>query len=540
MELKNQSVKQHDFSMIPKSAVPRSSFRMMKGHKTTFQSGQLIPIFCEEILPGDTWNLRMDMVMRMPPLISPIMDNLWVDTQFWYCPNRLVWDNWVKFQGEQANPGDSTNYVVPKITSPNDGYPIVSIYDYFGLPCAGQITAGLNITHSALPLRMYNLIYKEWYRDQNLQLSPAINKGDGPDLNTDYQLLNRGKRHDYFTSCLPFVQKGPTVNIPLGTTAPIRSTGTGIAFDNPSFGRTGTALLLTSGTNTPTWSNSTASPSGGANFGAAGLLVPSLQVDLSAAAGAAINTMRLAVQTQRMYELDARSGTRYVEALQARFGVRSPDARLQRPEYLGGGSTRIRTEAIPQTSGTGATGTTTAAGNLSATAHGQQTTGFTQSFVEHGYVIGLMSVRADITYQQGMRRHWSRNTRADFYEPVFAHLGEQAVLNKEIYATGNSTTDNQVFGYQERWGEYRYTPSEITGLFRSTSPGTLDFWHQAQRFTSTPALGNSFITEQPPVARMLAAGTNANNAQFLADIIFDIKAARPMPLYSVPGNMDRL
>lgn len=537
MQLKNQSVSQKDFAMIPRADIPRSSFRMQKSLKTTFNGGSLVPIFCEEILPGDTWNMNMDLVMRMPALISPIMDSWWAETQFWFVPNRIVWNNWVKFQGEQEAPGDSTAYTIPQIVSPAGGYNSGTLYDYFGLPTVGQVTPGQTVSHSALPIRAYAEIWNEWYRDQNLQVPFSTIKGDGPDPSTTYLLENRGKRHDYFTSCLPFVQKGPTVNIPLGTTAPIRSTGTGIAFDNPSFGRTGTALLLTTGVNTPTWSNTTASPSGAANFGAAGLLVPSLTVDLSTAAGAAVNTMRQAVQVQRLLERDARSGTRYTEALQARFGVRSPDARLQRPEYLGGGSVRITTTAIPQTSATNITGGTTPTANLAATAHGQKSTGWTQSFVEHGYIIGVISVRSDINYQQGLRRHWSRLTRYDFYEPVFQALGEQAVLNKEIYVTGTAT-DTAVFGYQERWAEYRYTPGEITGLFRSTATGTLDYWHQAQRFAALPTLNNAFISDAPPVRRALAGGATTNNAEFFADIMFSIKAARPMPLYSVPGQMD--
>lgn len=529
----NKSASAHDFAMVPRADIPRSKFSMQKTLKTTFDSGYLVPIMCEEVLPGDTFNTKVTMFGRLSTPIFPVMDNLHLDSFFFFVPNRLVWTNWVKFMGQQDNPADSISYSIPQQVSPAGGYAVGSLQDYFGLPTVGQVGAGLTVSHSALPTRAYNLIYNQWFRDQNLQNSVTVNTGDGPDASasTNYTLLRRGKRHDYFTSALPWPQKGGTaVSIPLGTTAPIVSTG--------NLQIQGTI----SGTVSPI-NNATAIPSlyagAGGTLNEAVKYYSGLQADLSTATAATINQLRQSFQIQKLLERDARGGTRYTEIIRSHFGVASPDARLQRPEYLGGGSTNINISPIAQNSATGLSGSTTPIGNLAAfgTFLGKDH-GFTQSFVEHGYVIGLISVRADLTYQQGLRRHWSRSTRYDYYFPAFATLGEQSILNKEIYVTGNTTQDNQVFGYQERWAEYRYNPSEITGLFRSTSSGTIDPWHYAQKFTSLPTLNTTFIQDTPPLARNLAVGASANGQQLLLDAFFHTTAARPMPMYSVPGLID--
>jgi hypothetical protein len=432
--------------------------------------------------------------------------------------------------GEQANPSDSISYVVPQITSSAGGYAVGSIFDHFGLPTAGQITGSNTVTHNALPLRAYNLIYNEWFRDENLQNSVVVNTGDSGDDVSDYSLLRRGKRKDYFTGALPWPQKGDSVSLPLGTTAPVISTGTGI----PTFKVGGSNYNIGGATgNSGVFWNSTLTTGGPASWNDTKLVA-----DLSTATAATINQLRQSFQIQKLLERDARGGTRYTELLRAHFGVTPQDYRLQRPEYIGGGSTYVNVNPIAQTSATSISGGATPLGNLAAMgtalASGH---GFTYHAQEHGYIIGLVNVRADLTYQQGLPKMWSRETRYDFYFPVFAHLGEQAILNKEIYVTGTST-DDDVFGYQERWAEYRYKPSQITGLFKSTSAGTIDPWHYAQKFTSLPTLNSTFIQETPPIDRTTAVGSAANGQQFLMDAFFDCKMARPMPMYSVPGLID--
>lgn len=533
--MKLPSNMKHTFSEVPEAEIQRSAFDRSMTHKTMFNSGYLIPFWTEEVLPGDTFNVDLTAFVRMPSALNvPVMDNLHFDTFFFFVPNRLVWTNFVKFMGEQDNPADSVSYTVPIMTAHAPA--AESLSDYFGIPISGATTplgAGGTISHISLYHRAYNLIWNTWFRDENLQNSVTVDKGDGPDSIANYVLLKRGKRHDYFTSALPWTQKGTAVTASISGSAPIthvtglptiktivRKVSDDTAYDSTDLqGYTG-GILVDGGVTEVYLQPGT------------GRLV----ADLAAAGGLSINALRLAFQTQKMLERDARGGTRYTELVKSHFGVSSPDARLQRPEFLGGRSTPIQISTVPQTSAT--SGQPTPIGKLAAFALGTNTRdGFTKSFTEHGMIIGLCMVRADLTYQQGLDRKFSRSTRLDYYFPALSHLGEQSILNKEIYAQGSvdPTTDAAAFGYQERYAEYRYAKSLITGKLRSNYSTPLDIWHLSQKFTALPTLSTTFIQETPPVSRIIAV---TSEPEFVMDTFIKCRAVRPMPTYSVPGMMD--
>lgn len=542
---RNKSVSTHQFSLSPRADIPRSKFLREWSHKTAFNSGYLIPIMVDEVLPGDSFNIDPTIFARLATPIVPTMDNLHLDTFFFFVPNRLLWTHWEDFIGggiasPDAWDGTAPDYVIPTVPSEGGGFTVGSVFDYMGCPVAGQTTPSTGVvTVNALPLRAYNRIFNEWFRDGNIQDKVIDNVDDGPDAVADYPLLRRNKRHDYFTSCLPSPQRGDAVLLPLGDSAPIVNldNSTTIWQAGPTSAVVGTLETKASTDPSDVQFNVSGTPfTGTFRLKESSGVLTQYAVDLSEATAATINAMREAFQVQRLLERDARGGGRYIEQLFSHFGVRPPDFRLQRPEYIGGGSQMVSINPVAQTAISG----TTPQGNLSAIGSVlARPGGIHYSATEHGYVIGLAMVRADLTYQQGLRKMWSRSTRFDFYFPVFAHLGEQAVLRKEIYSIGdNGTSDNVVFGYQERWAEYRYFPSQITGLLRSTSANSIDQWHYAQEFSSAPVLNDEFIRESPPLARTLAVTDPNYGAQIIADMFFRQVVTRPMPMYSVPGLID--
>ena len=538
---------QHSFATIPNINLGRSKFDRSYTVKDTFDFDYLVPFYLDEIIPGDTFNVNVNVFARLATQLVPIMDNMYVDFFFFFVPNRIIFSNWEKLNGAQDNPGDSTDIILPVLTTTGQQFEVGTIYDKYGLPT--DVTA-VTIKNS-LPLRCYNKIWNDWFRDENLQDKVIENIDNGPDAMADYTLLKRGRQKDYFAGALPFLQKAVAVELPLGTSAPILMdssinivsnqavpTLSGAAGSNQKFvtktafsDAVGTINGVAAGNNQDMWwGNET-----GTVLTQAQIDAQNLRADLSDATAATINSLRQAFQMQSLFELDARGGTRYVEILKAHFGVTSPDFRLQRPEYLGGGESRINVHPVAQTSPTSGGDPQAQLAAFATTSATGSKIGFTKSFVEHGYVLGLACARADITYQQGLNRMWNRSTRYDFFWPKLQELGEQSILNKEIYAQGTAD-DELVFGYQERYAEYKYRPSEIRGEFRSTYATSLDYWHMAEEFSALPLLNDDFIVQNTPVDRAIAVPTEPH---LLFDAWIQQKCARPMMTYSVPASLGR-
>lgn len=542
---KRPLVEQERAAIIQTPTVPRSKFTGTWTRKTAFRSGQLVPILVDEILPGDHMTYDVTAYIRMATPLFPIFDNQTVSTFFFFVPARLVWQNWVRMMGEQDSPSDSINYSVPVVVLDNTHITANSIFDHMGLP--NQIAAGESISVNVLPFRAYNLIYNEWFRDENIQTAATEHTDNGPDLAADYVLIRRGKAHDYFTSALPWPQKFTAPNIPLLGTAPI----TGLGQVGTTAGTGAGSFIQTGNTTSSVYTHTlraelpwTAGVSAGdpirmgqvETSPGSGQWVPDVYADLTQATGVAINQLRQAFMIQSLLERDARGGTRYTELIRSHFSVINPDFRLQRPEYIGGGTTPLNITPIAQTAPT--TGVTVGALGAAATAAGRHHASYAAT--EHGYILGLINVRTELSYQQGLHKMWTRQTRYDFYFPVLAQMGEQAILRQEIYTTGVDTDDSTVFGYQARWEEYRTRYSEVTGYMRSTfTPGTLDAWHLAQNFSSPPTLSDTFIVDNPPMARVLAAGSTADNQQYLGDILYRRTAVRPIPTFGTPANLGR-
>ena len=522
----------HEFGRVPGIDIPRSTFNRSHRHLTTIDADYLYPVLVDDIVPGDSFNVKAHLFGRLATPLFPIMDNIYMDIFFFFVPYRLVWDNWEKFCGAQDDPADSISFTIPAqssgttvdVRSGLDG----GLRTYMGLPPNSSVDLS---EISALPVRGYNLIWNEWYRDQNLQDSAEVETDDGPDTYASYVLRKRGKRADYFTSCLPWPQKQTSsVELPMGTYAPIAvggTTGDGQQMSIWSDQDADENLMDIVG------SHLTLDTSGAS--GTAEIMYADL--DHSTAVGSNINDFRLAFQTQRLLERDARSGTRYVETVLAHFGVTVPDYRAQRPEYLGGGSTPINITPVAQTTYQGTPTDEDTKGALAGFGTVSGSHGFTKSFVEHGVLIGLVNVRADITYSQGIERYWHKDTRYDFYYPVLAQIGEQAVLNQEIWYQ-NAAADDQVFGYQERYAEMRYKPSRLSGQMAVDHASTLSAWHLSEDFGSLPSLDSTFIESNTgtPLDRAIAV---SSEPQFILDIYFEMQCARPMPLFGVPGNLDR-
>lgn len=552
---------QAHFAVNPNVDIKRSVFDRSFDHKTTFNTGEIVPFFLDEVLPGDTFKIKTNFVVRMSTPIHPVLDNLYLDTFYFFVPNRLIWTHWKEFQGENnMSYWDSpAEYQVPQISSLT-GFPKGSLMDYLGIPTE---IGSSSIYFNHLPIRAYCLIWNEYFRDQNTMQPISITKGDATvnaltssvfdsqlypsSAQNGYYLMRAARFHDYFSSALPEPQKGDPVTISLlDDSLPITVGDTVTSFDGQVLfettrGSTGNFYPLGISISSPGSGKALTqmdSPTslGGSTTTFSQVTGSNLVADLTGTPVVSINELRQAFQLQKMLEKDARGGTRYTEILKTHFGVTSPDARLQRPEYLGGKRIPINISQVLQTSSTDETSPQGNTAAYSLTVDSDDS--FTKSFVEHGYILGLAVIRPVHTYQYGVEPMWLRKKRTDFYMPVFASIGEQPILNSFIYLSTNQTQNNEVFGYQEAWADYRYKPNRVSGAFRSNYAQSLDVWHYADKYSSLPTLSAAWMFETPNnVDRTLAVGMETED-QFIADFYVENICTRPMPLYSIPGLID--
>lgn len=536
----NRNANSH-FALNPTDIdISRSKFDRNSSVKFSANVGEIVPFYVDEVLPGDTFQIQTSLLVRLQTLVAPIMDNVYLDTYYFFVPARLTWDHWKQFNGENTESKwiPQTQYSIPQITAPEGGWQIGTIADYMGIPTG---ISGLSV--NALPFRAYALIMNEWFRDENNLDYLDIPTGDstvaGVNTGTFVTDVAKGgkpyiavKYHDYFTSALPSPQKGPDVGIGLTGNLPIYGNGDALGFHAPGWNTVLAMRFSTSGSVTTPQAPSNAYvniPSKESGYKS------NIYGDLSGVTSVTVNALRLAFATQKMYEKDARGGSRYVEMIKSHFGVTSPDARQQRPEYLGGDHIPVSINQVIQTSGEIGN---TPQGNVAGYSVTSDVSGeFIKSFTEHGYVIGVCVMRYDHTYQQGLERMWSRRTRTDFYLPVFANLGEQPILNKEIYAQGTDV-DDEIFGYQEAWAEYRYKPSRVAGEMRSSASTSLDVWHLGDEYSSLPVLQSAWIQEDKSNLDRALQVTSSVSNQYFGDFYIRCTTTRPMPLYSIPGLID--